>query len=75
MREPDIRLGYATCELCGGLLLSDVTLKGLKPVGLPPELPESCMLKEHSIGNECLAFTQLELAKKLLKEKAALTDD
>jgi len=72
MREPDATLKYTTCELCGGSLPVAIALKGLEPVGLRPELPESCKLKEYAIGNECIAFRQLERAKELLNEKAPL---
>jgi hypothetical protein len=37
-------------------------------VPLRPELPEECKLKEHSIGNERIAFRTLGKAKELLKE-------
>lgn len=45
------------CPLCGGL----------GRVGSP--LPETCKIPERSIGNECLAMRQLDLAAQILDGK------
>lgn len=47
-----------TCPLCAGIW---------KTGG---ELPDTCLIPEHSVGKECLAFRQLDEAKKLAAKKS-----
>lgn len=50
------------CPLCGGV----VDAGG----GRLPRLPASCRLKNHSIGEECIARRDIEQARRiLLKER------
>ena len=48
------------CEICGQEIL-------LNPRGpqLPANFSENCKLREHMIGNECIAFRDLPRAKEL----------
>jgi hypothetical protein len=49
------------CPLCGAV----VDTSG----GKPGRLPDSCRLRRHSIGEECLARRDLETARKILNEQ------
>jgi hypothetical protein len=57
------------CEVCGAAVPVAYVADGFQPKLLRPELPESCKLKEHSFGNECIVLRQINLARDLLAEK------
>lgn len=57
------------CEICGAAVPAAYVADGFQPKLLRPELPEACKLKERSIGNECIALRQIDLARELLAEK------
>ena len=52
-----------TCEICGQLVEWQANGKPLHPV----EVYEACKLKEHYIGDECIAYRDLPKAKALAR--------
>jgi len=60
---------FSVCEICGANFVKAVDL-GWGTVQVPPaEVPEQCKLKEHSVGNGCIAFRSPERAKELLQSQ------
>ena len=55
------------CELCG----QSVEVVAGKFVELPQGYFENCKLREHMIGDECIAFRDADAAKRILAPKAA----
>jgi hypothetical protein len=53
-----------TCELCGQSVIKRL---GSAPI-LPSGFLENCKLRDHMIGNECIARRDLKAARKLIKE-------
>jgi len=49
------------CPLCGGVVDTSGGKRG--------RLPAACRLKNHSVGEECLAYRDLERAEKILKQE------
>jgi hypothetical protein len=55
------------CELCG----QSVKVVAGKFVELPQGYFENCKLREHMIGDECIAFRDADGARRILAQKAA----
>jgi hypothetical protein len=55
-----------TCELCGQAAVSHTASGALT---VQPGFYGHCMLRDHMIGNECIAYRQLEEARKMVNAK------
>jgi hypothetical protein len=67
MKIDENKITVWTCNLCGGVVAAKLVNGGRDFGPVLAELPESCKLKEHSIGNECIAFRDQARAIELLE--------
>ena len=52
-----------TCEICGQVIEWRANGKPLHPV----QVQENCKLKDHYVGDECIAYRDLPQARKLAR--------
>jgi hypothetical protein len=64
VRLEELRKRVWTCELCGQRVIQ----RPGSPAMLPTGFFENCKLRDHMIGDECMARGDLRAASKLIKE-------
>jgi hypothetical protein len=64
VRLEELQKRVWTCELCGQSVINRL---GSAPI-LPSGFLENCKLRDHMIGDECIARRDLKAGRKLIKE-------
>jgi hypothetical protein len=66
LERAHVRQNCWDCPLCG----QSLEIGG----GLPPDYFETCRLRDHMIGQECIAYRDLERARRLLLDEGVDKD-